>query len=163
MADTKLWLTVRLGEDGNLAALSIAGSRTYMDDDPIHRTREAMVTLNLLDAAALDSARAMLVRVPPPLPEYEEARTRAMAARDKVIPELTKGDRNALEKALKDVLDTYTPALRQMLGRAASGAEAAAYLRDVYDADGNPIPDPRMPRVTFSTPSSDSGNSEDES
>jgi hypothetical protein len=135
--DSKTWIIARLDDDGLKVALY--GSTSYMDEDPIHRTRTVTAHLDLSDETALRSARSIIV---PRTPGMSESTLDALEQlREKSIPDPKKGVSKDVQDALKTLLDDYADAMRQLLRRAAIAAEASAYRLDSYDEDGNPVVD----------------------
>ncbi len=132
MSDQRFWIIARL--EGDTLDLSLAGSAIYLDDDPVHRTREATTVLKLLDPDALRSARALLVPSNPRLdPEQLAIR------RDDAIIDPARLDLTRLRDDLQGIMNTYRSAMGQLLRRAVANSESAAFLHDAYDGDGKAV------------------------
>lgn len=153
MASRRTWIIARL-EDGKLD-VSVYGAEAYMDDDPVHRTRESTAHLDLMDKAGLRSAQGVVVpRVPGMTDEQLKSLDRLRTA---AIPAPKAGDLKGLESALQEILDAYAVPLGQLTRRLARESEAAAYRSDSYDKDGNPLVLEREAGLTGRTTTSTNG------
>jgi hypothetical protein len=138
MTEPRTWITARL--EGDTLSVTVHAAESYLDDDPIHRTRDVTSHLDLNDPAAIRSASAVLVPFIPKKGHVpDEFRTMLQAQRENAVPEPNKNDMADLKASLKDVLNRYAVPMAQLVRRQSRIAESAAYLTDVYDNDGNPI------------------------
>lgn len=129
---------IKVQLEGDELRLSVAASETYLHDDPTLRTRQVSASLNLLDPAALVSARGLLVPLtrsvaatPPDSPERARLAERRLAA----VPEPDPAQIQDLTSELRKILDAYRSAIARLIRRAAVTAEQTAYANDTDETD----------------------------
>lgn len=132
MPDTRLWIVARI--EGDQLSLRMGASLDYMDEDPVHRTRAATVTLDLLDPAAIRSAAATLVPLVPGV-----SRERLEGLRQRALPEPNADTLDDLRDTLSEIAASYATSLQRLVRQMSREAELVAYRRDAYDEDGQPV------------------------